>query len=69
MLPLFWIGHPYGIRDDARETLNALRAIGLVVSDYHPSWYGYGTVQVRVYHAATVKRLSLLQDREPFHPH
>ncbi len=53
-VPLFLIGHPYGIRDEARKTLDAIKTTGLVVSDYHPSWYGYETVQVRVFHHATV---------------
>jgi hypothetical protein len=54
--PLFLIGHPYQITDEGRTTLEAIRAIGLVVSDYHPSWYGFGTRQIRVFDAATVRR-------------
>ena len=55
--PLFLIGHPYQITIEAQETLAAIRSLGLVVSDYHPSWYGFGTVQIRVYHAPTLRRV------------
>ena len=57
-LPLILIGHPYGIQADARRTLDAIRSLGLVVCDYHPSWYGFGTVQIRVYHPATLNALT-----------
>ena len=57
-VPLVFIGHPYGIREDARKTLDAIRGLGLVVSDYHSSWYGTGTVQVRVYHAVDTEAVT-----------
>jgi hypothetical protein len=55
--PMMLIGHPYGISDEGRVTLEAIRGLGLVVSDYHPSWYGFGTCQVRAYYKPTVDRL------------
>ncbi len=55
--PAMLVGHPYGISDEGLATLEAIRGLGLVVSDYHPSWYGFGTCQVRAYHKPTVDRL------------
>jgi hypothetical protein len=54
-VPLFMIGHPYHLDDEAMGTLAAIRSLGLVVSDYHPSWYGHCTHHVRVWHPATVR--------------
>jgi hypothetical protein len=56
--PLFLVGHPYDLGDESAVTLAAIRGLGLVASDYHPSWYGFGTVQIRVYHPGTVERVT-----------
>jgi hypothetical protein len=53
--PLFLIGHPYGVSHNGQATLHAIRKLGLDVSIHDQSWYGFGTVQVRVEHAETVR--------------
>ena len=52
--PLFLIGHPYGLDNDAHATLEAIRGLGLEARIDGTSWYGFSTVQVRVFHWATV---------------
>jgi hypothetical protein len=55
-IPLFLIGHPYDIRNDALSTLTALGQLGMDVHIWGRGWYGAGTVQVTVYHFATSER-------------
>jgi hypothetical protein len=57
-VPLFLIGHPYHLDDEALATLAAIRSLGMVVSDYHPGWYGHCTHHIRVYHPQTVLRVT-----------
>lgn len=49
--PLFLVGHPYQLSDEAKETLKAIRALSMIVrvSDPSKSWYTSGTLQVVVH--------------------
>ena len=62
-VPLFLIGHPDELNDDAQETLTAIRSLGLVVSVFHPAWYGFGAAEVRAFHPSTVRWICS-QDRD-----
>ena len=57
-IPLFLVGHPYQIKDDAIDTLAAIQGLGLSVQVHGGSWYGFGTAHVRAYHGPTVERVS-----------
>jgi len=56
--PLYLIGHPYEVDESALGTLNAIGQLGMHVVIHAESWYGYGTVQVQVYHYPTVAKFA-----------
>jgi len=52
--PLFLVGHPYDISNEAYETLDAIRRLGMTVVVDVNTWYGHGTMHICVYHRDTV---------------
>jgi hypothetical protein len=55
-VPLFFVGHPYGVGSEAILTLAAIRQLGMNVEINALSWYGHGTTHVEVAHYDTASK-------------